>query len=99
MTSEEKSQTRANLAPLLGFLTLILLFGALASYLLAATGALWILLLLGLGTLIAFIALNAQIVTLFFVSRQARYGANVAISIIGLIGIAVIINVHYQPKI
>ena len=98
MTSEEKSQTRANLAPLLGFLTLILLFGALASYLLAATGALWILLLLGLGTLIAFIALNAQIVTLFFVSRQARYGANVAISIIGLIGIAVIINVLISQK-
>ena len=98
MTSEEKSQTRANLAPLLGFLTLILLFGALASYLLAATGALWILLLLGLGTLIAFVALNAQIVTLFFVSRQARYGANVAISIIGLIGIAVIINVLISQK-
>ena len=99
MTSEEKSQTRANLAPLLGFLTLILLFGALASYLLAATGAFWILLLLGLGTLIAFVALNAQIVTLFFVSRQARYGANVAISIIGLVGIMVIINVIVGHKL
>jgi ABC-type uncharacterized transport system involved in gliding motility auxiliary subunit len=30
---------------------------------------------------------------MFFVSRQARYGANVAISIIGVVGIAVIVNV------
>ncbi len=98
MSSEEKARTRANLAPLLGFLALILLFGALASYLLAATAALWVLLILGVGTLTAFAALNAKIVSLFFVSRQARYGANVAISIIFLVGIMVIINVIVNRK-
>ena len=98
MSSEEKARTRANLAPLLGFLALILLFGALASYLLAATAALWVLLILGVGTLTAFAALNAKIVSQFFVSRQARYGANVAISIIFLVGIMVIINVIVNRK-
>ena len=98
MSSEEKARTRANLAPLLGFLALILLFGALASYILAATAALWVLLILGVGTLTAFAALNAKIVSLFFVSRQARYGANVAISIIFLVGIMVIINVIVNRK-
>ena len=98
MSSEEKARTRANLAPLLGFLALILLFGALASYILAATAALWVLLILGVGTVTAFVALNAKIVSLFFVSRQARYGANVAISIVFLVGIMVIINVIVNRK-
>ena len=98
MPSEEKSQTLTGHAPLLGFLALILLFGALASYVLAATAAFWILLLLGAGTLIAFVVLNTPIVVRFFVSRQTRYGANVALSIIGLIGIAVIVNVLVSQK-
>ena len=93
MTSQEKPQTRAHLGPLLGFLALILLLGALASLLLVATAFFWILLILGLGVLVAFGALNARHVRMFFVSRQARYGANVAISIIGVVGIAVIVNV------
>ena len=71
MSSEEKARTRANLAPLLGFLALILLFGALASYILAATAAFWVLLILGVGILTAFVALNAKIVSLVFVSRQS----------------------------
>lgn len=98
MPFEENSQTHTGLAPLLGFLALILLFGALASYFLAATAAFWILLLLGVATLTVFVVLNTQIVVQFFVSRQTRYGANVALSIIGLVGIAVIINVFVSQK-
>lgn len=98
MPSEEKARARAKLTPLLGFLALILLFGALASYLLAATAAFWILLLPGVLTLTAFIALNAKIVPQFFVSRQARYGANVAISIVCLVGIMVIVNIIVNRK-
>ena len=93
MTPEEKSRARANLVPLLGFLALILLLGAVATYLLAATAFFWILFVLGLGALVAFGALNARHVTTFFVSRQARYGANVALSIVGIVGIMVIINI------
>ncbi|MDE0299530.1 MAG: Gldg family protein [Candidatus Poribacteria bacterium] len=98
MPSKEKDRARANLAPLLGFLALILLFGALAGFLLGETEALWILLVLGASTLTAFIALNRKMVARFFVSRQARYGANVAISIIFLVGIMAIINIIVDRK-
>lgn len=98
MTSGENNRTRASLVPLLGFLALILLLGALAAYLLAATVLFWIFLVLGLSGLVAFGALNARHVTMFFVSRQARYGANVAISLIGFIGIAVIVNIIVSQK-
>lgn len=93
MTSGENPRARTAPGPLLGFLALILLFGALASFVLAAIALFWILLLLGLGVFIAFVSLNARNVRMFLVSRQARYGANVAISLIGLIGIVVIVNV------
>ena len=93
MISEENPRARASFVPLLGFLALIFLLGAFAAYLLAATAFFWILFVIGLGALVAFGALNARHVTTFFVSRQARYGANVALSIVGIVGIMVIINI------
>ena len=93
MTSEENPRACASFVPLLGFLALIFLLGAFAAYLIAATAFFWILFVIGLGALVAFGALNARHVTTFFVSRQARYGANVALSIVGIVGIMVIINI------
>ena len=98
MTSEENSRARASLVPLLGFLALILLLGAVAAYLIAANAFFWMFLIIGLGALAAFGVLNARHIREFFVSRQARYGANVAISLIGFIGIAVIVNIIVSQK-
>lgn len=98
MTSGGSPRARASLVPLLGFLALIFLLGALATYLLAATVFFWIFLILGLSGLVVFGVMNARHVTEFFVSRQARYGANVAMSLIGFIGIAVIINIIVNQK-
>ena len=90
---DTKSQTGDKWAPLLGFLTLILLFAALSSVLLRQHLAVWIFLVLGLAALTAFVILRRQAVSRFFVSRQVRYGTNVGIAVLLVTGIAVIANV------
>jgi len=52
----------------------------------------WILLLLCATALVIFARLRFADFVNFFTSRQARYGANVALSIVGVIGIAVFVN-------
>ena len=78
--------------PLFGFLTLIFSFIAIASWIFQAPLIFWICLLLALVSLIIFARLRFADFTNFFISRQARYGANVALSIVGVIGIAVFVN-------
>ena len=78
--------------PLFGFLTLIFGFVSVASWLLGGKPVFWICLLLCLTTLVIFLVLRFADFVNFFVSRQARYGANVALSIIGIIGIAIFLN-------
>ncbi len=90
---DAKSRTGDKLAPLLGFLTLILLFATLSSLFLHQRLAFGIFLVLGIASLTAFVLLSRGAVFRFFVSRQARYGANVGVSVLLVIGIAVIVNV------
>ncbi|RKU06997.1 hypothetical protein C6503_24815 [Candidatus Poribacteria bacterium] len=78
--------------PLFGFLALIFGFAALVSLLFAAKPVFWIFLLLCATALVIFARLRFADFVNFFVSRQARYGANVALSIMGFIGIAIFIN-------
>ena len=52
----------------------------------------WILLLLCATALVIFARLRFADFVNFFISRQVRYGANVALSIVGVIGIAVFVN-------
>ncbi len=88
-----KSRTGNQWAPLLGFLTLILLFATLSSVLLRLRLAMWIFLVLGIVSLTVFVILKRQAVARFFVSRQVRYGTNVGIAVLLMTGIAVIANV------
>ena len=86
-------EPKKNLAGLLfGLLTLIFSFIATASGLFREWFVFWICLLLALVSLIIFVRLRFADFVNFFVSRQARYGANVTLSIIGVIGIAVFVN-------
>ena len=78
--------------PLFGLLTLIFSFIAIASWIFQARLIFGICLLLALVSLIIFARLRFSDFTNFFISRQARYGANVALSIVGVIGIAVFVN-------
>ncbi len=78
--------------PLFGFLALIFGFIAVASLIFGAKTVFWIFLLLCLAALAIFVRLRFADFVSFFVSRQARYGANVALSIVGVIGIAVFVN-------
>ena len=78
--------------PLFGFLTLIFSFITIASWIFQAFPIFWICLLLALISLAVFARLQFADFMNFFVSRQARYGANVALSIVGVIGIAVFVN-------
>lgn len=78
--------------PLFGLLTLIFIFVAIANWIFQVQSVFWICLLLALVSLIIFVRLRSSAVIAFFVSRQARYGANVALSIIGVVGIAVFVN-------
>ena len=78
--------------PLFGLLALIFSFIATASGLFRAWVVFWICLLLALVSLVIFARLRFADFVNFFVSRQARYGANVALSIVGVIGIAVFAN-------
>ena len=79
-------------APLFGLLTLIFIFVGIANWIFQARLAFWICLLLAFVSLILFVRLRFSAVMDFFISRQARYGANVALSIVGVIGIAVFVN-------
>ena len=78
--------------PLFGLLTLIFIFVAIANWIFQVRFAFWICLLLALVSLAIFVRLRFSEVIDFFVSRQARYGANVVLSIVGVIGIAVFVN-------
>ena len=78
--------------PLFGFLALIFGFAAVVSLLFGAKPVFWIFLLLCATALVIFARLQFADFVNFFISRQARYGANVALSIIGVIGIAVFVN-------
>ena len=80
------------IGPLLGFLTLIFSFIAIASWVFQARLVFWICLLLAFVSLGIFARLRFADFMHFFISRQARYGANVALSIIGVIGIAAFVN-------
>ena len=90
---DAKSQSGDKWAPLLGFLTLILLFATLSSVLLRQRFAIWIFLVLGVASLTAFVILKRQAVSRLFVSRQVRYGTNVGVAVLLVTGIAVIANV------
>ena len=79
--------------PIFGFLTLIFCFIWIASLFLKAWSIFWICLILCLISLAIFIGLRYKEFVHFFVSRQLRYGTNVALSILGIIGIAVLVNV------
>ena len=78
--------------PLFGFLALIFGFAAVASLLFGEKTVFWIFLLFCFTALVIFARLRFTDFVNFFISRQARYGANVALSIVGVIGIAVFIN-------
>ena len=78
--------------PVFGFLTLIFSFIAIASWIFGSRLIFAICLLLALVSLVIFARLRFADFVNFFVSRQARYGANVALSIVGVIGIAVFLN-------
>lgn len=90
---DTKSRTGDKWSPLLGFLTLILLFATLSSVLLRQRLALWIFLVLGITSLTAFVILKRHAILRFFVSRQVRYGTNVGVTVLLVTGIAVIANV------
>lgn len=77
---------------LCGLLALIFGFVSVASLLLGVRIAFWICLLFCLAALVVFARLRFAEFVSFFISRQARYGANVALSIVGFIGIAVFLN-------
>ena len=78
--------------PLFGFLALIFGFAAVVSLLFGAKPVFWIFLLFCLTALVIFARLRFTEFVNFFISRQVRYGANVALSIVGVIGIAVFVN-------
>ena len=90
-----KSRTINKVGTLFGFIALIFLSLASASLLSTRqfTIFFWLFLVLGFGLLCVFVALRFQDVMGFLTSRQAKYGANVAFSILGVIGIIVIINI------
>lgn len=79
--------------PLFGLLALIFGFVALASFFLRAMPAFAVCLFFSVASLSVFARLRFADFVKFFVSRQARYGANVAMSIVGVVGIAVFVNV------
>ncbi len=92
-SEDAKSRSGDKWAPLLGFLTLILLFATLSSLLLRQRLVVWIFLVLGIASLTAFVILRRQAILRFFVSRQVRYGTNVGVAVLLVTGIAVIVNV------
>ena len=96
------SQTSDKLGPLFGFFSLIFLFATLVILLLSSyrtSIVFWVFLALGIAAFTAFVVRRFQAILHFFVSRQARYGANVAISLLAVLGIAVILNVVVAQRL
>lgn len=83
---------KSTAGPLFGFLTLIFSFITTVSGIFGAWPVFWICFLFAIASLVIFARLQYADFVNFFVSRQARYGANVALGIIGVIGIAVFVN-------
>ncbi len=79
--------------PLFGFLTLILCFVSIACLLLKSWIAFWIFLVLFIVALAVFAILCYKEFVDFFASRQLRYGTNVTLSILGVLGIAIFVNI------
>ena len=78
--------------PLFGFIALIFGFAAVASLLFGEKIVFAIFLSLCFIAFVVFVSLRFTDFVRFFISRQARYGANVALSILGVIGITVFVN-------
>lgn len=85
--------------PLFGFLSLIFCFVTIACFFLKAWLVFWICLILFITTLVIFAVLRYKEFVNFFVSRQLRYGTNVALSIIGVLGIAVFVNIIVAQRL
>ena len=92
-------QKRNVAGPVFGFLTLIFCFVWIASLFLKAWVVFWIGLFLCLVSLGIFAGLRHKEFVNFFVSRQLRYATNVALSILGVIGIAVFVNIIVAQRL
>ncbi len=85
---------RKNVAgSLSGFVSLILSFLVIVCLVLKVWIAFWIFFVLFLAAFAVFALLRYKEFVNFFVSRQLRYGTNVTLSILGVIGIAVFVNI------
>lgn len=92
--------SRRNAAgPLFGFLTLIFCFISIACLFLKAWLVFWIFLILFIATSAVFSFIHYRDFAKLFFSRQLRYGTNVALSIVGVIGIAVFVNVIVAQRL
>ena len=83
---------KRQIGTLWGFFVISLLFPLLASLLLRNTLLIWIFLILEAGSLCAFCILRFQDLVLLLQSRQTRYGTNVAISVLSVVGLAIFTN-------
>lgn len=81
------------IGPIFGFLSLILCFVSIVCLFLKAWIAFWVFILLFTVALVVFIIFRYKEFVNFFVSRQLRYGTNVTLSIFGVLGIAIFINI------
>ncbi len=79
--------------PVFGFLTLIFCFLSVTCLFLNTWTVFWIFLVFFVASLSTFVVVRLEEIRVFFQSRQIRYGTNVALSILGVIGIAIFINV------
>lgn len=85
--------------PIFGFITSVFCFLSVTCFFLKAWIVFWIFLILCLASSAVFIAVSFHEIRNFFNSRQLRYGTNVALSILGVIGIAVFINVIVAERL
>ena len=83
---------KRQIGTLCGFFAISLLFPLIASLLLRNTLLIWIFLTLGTSSLCVFCILCFQDLALMLQSRQTRYGTNVAISVLSVVGLAIFTN-------
>ena len=86
------------IGPVFGFLTLIFCFLSVTCLFLNAWLVFWIFLIFFITSLSIFVAIRLDDIRLFFLSRQLRYGTNVALSILGVIGIAIFVNAIFAQR-
>lgn len=92
-------ERKTAIGPIFGFITLIFCFISITCLFLKTWIVFWVFLILCVASLTIYVIVSFHEIRSFLHSRQLRYGTNVTLSILGVIGIAVFVNMIFSQRL